>query len=185
MHHIIPELLSAWANGEPGAFDALVPLIEPHLLKVADRLLRRVKAVGLLSPHDLVQEAYLKLLALPSPLFHDRDHFLAVATNIMRNLALDFTRASTTEKRGGGVPHLDLEAARWVAIQSPESRFGLDAALRDLEKLDPRKRRIVELRFFGGLDNDEMAEELGISPSTVKREWRDARSILFRTLRLA
>jgi len=176
------DLLRAWGNGERAALDRLVPLVNRELHQLARRYLRDERQGHTLQPTALVNEAYLRLMALDRMQWQDRVHFFAMAARTMRRILVDHARARDNEKRGGGVPKLSLDLAMAVS-QAPEEHFvELDDALRRLETIHPRKAQVVELRFFSGLSLDETAAALHMSVDTVKRDWRFAKLWLLREL---
>ena len=174
-------LLGEWRRGNREALERLIPIVYAELREIADRYLRRERGGHTLQPTALVHEAWIRLADQNAP-FQNRAHFFGVAAEIMRRLLVDHARRKQAEKRGGAAETIRLEDG----MDFPESRdldlVALDDALRALAQFDERQSRIVELRFFAGLDIDETAEALGISPATVKREWRVARAWLLREL---
>lgn len=177
----ITALLTALRDGDRGALDRLFPLVYRELHDRAHRQLARHRPGETLSTTALVHEAYLKLTDSAHQSYQDRVHFFAVASRAMRQILVDYARRTTAAKRGGGHPvSLDPDA-----IANPgraEELLALDEALTQLEKLDGRLARIVELRFFGGLSVEETSDVLEISPRTVKRDWRKARAFLYQAI---
>jgi RNA polymerase sigma factor (TIGR02999 family) len=167
-------LLRAWAQGDEAAGDRLFPLLYGELRRRAGRFMRRERPGHTLQPSGLVHEAYLRLAAAPGLDWHDRAHFFAIAARVMRQVLVDHARRRKAAKRDGCRVTLGDEDA---AMEPPEL-LDLENALKELAALDPRQARVVELRFFGGLDVPETAEVLGIAPRTVKREWQTARAWL-------
>jgi RNA polymerase sigma factor (TIGR02999 family) len=179
----VTRLLDAWREGDALAGSALFAIVYDDLRMLARRQLARPRAGQTLAPTVLVHEAYLKFAERSAPNVVNRAHFLAVAARAMRNVVVDYVRRRQSDKRNPGapVPALDGDAAA-VTGPSPVDLLAMHEALAQLETLDPRQARIVELRFFGGLELEEIAKELGISARTVKRDWRNARTFLSRVL---
>lgn len=169
--------LSAMEQGEPHAAEQLLPLIYDELRKLAAQMLAREKPGQTLQPTALVHEAYLRLVAPGTPReYKDGSHFFAVAATAMRRILIDNARRKLTLKRGGG---LEREVLEIVAAPGPDAEIlALDEALEKLAGADPVKAKLVELRYFAGLSNDEAASVLGISPSTADRHWAYARAWL-------
>ena len=179
----VTALLRAWGSGDREAGERLVPLIYRELRRQASRYLRRERRDHTLPATALVHEAYLRLVGEPAP-WENRAHFFGVAARVMRQVLVDHARRHGAAKRGGGWARVSLEGPAGSPI-APERELDLvvlDRALEELAELDPGKARVVELRFFGGLSLDETAETLGVSPSTVGREWRMARAWLRRSI---
>lgn len=170
----VTTLLRAWAQGDEAAGERLFPLLYGELRRQAARYMRRERRGHTLQPSGLVNEAYLRLAGSPAPDWHDRTHFFAIAARVMRQVLVDHARRRQAAKREGC--QVTLEDAG--APEAPLELLDLESALAELVALDPRQARVVELRFFGGLDVDETAEVLGLSPRTVKREWQTARAWL-------
>lgn len=174
-------MLAAYREGERGALDRLFPLVYAELRERAHHQLARRRPGDTLSTTALVNEAYLKLTGSAHQSYNDRVHFFAVASRAMRQILVDYARRTTAAKRGGLVVSLDPDQ-----LGDPgraEELVALDEALARLERLDGRLARTVELRFFGGLSVEEAADALGVSPRTVKRDWRRARAFLFEAIR--
>lgn len=181
----VTTLLAAWRDGDREALSRLMPLVYGELRRLAARSLEGERKDHTLQPTALVHEAFLRLAGGAVPRWQDRVHFFAVAAQVMRRLLVDHARARRTDKRGGGARPLPLEAALDIGSPEagdPELLLALDAALVELAVHDPRKARIVELRFFGGLTIEETAEVLGLATSTVILEARLARAWLFRRI---
>lgn len=181
----VTTLLAAWRDGDREALSRLMPLVYGELRRLAARSLEGERKDHTLQPTALVHEAFLRLAGGAVPRWQDRVHFFAVASQVMRRLLVDHARARRTEKRGGGVRPLPLEAAFDIGSPEagdPELLLALDEALVELAVHDPRKARIVELRFFGGLTIEEAAEVLDVATSTVILEARLARAWLFRRI---
>jgi len=178
----ITQLLHAWSSGEAEALDRLVPLVYAELHLLARAYLRREHQADVaLAPTVLVHEAYLKLIDQQAVSWQNRAHFFGVAATLMRRILVHDAERRDTQKRGGSAIHVALTDEIAIA-GAPRDVRHVDQALTALSKLDERQGRIVELRFFGGLSIEEVAEVLSISPRTVKREWATARLWLRREL---
>lgn len=169
----VTKLLRDWRNGDASALDRLMPIVYNELRQIASRYLRRRQANETLQTTALVHEAYMRLVDRQDFNWQDRAHFLAVSAKIMRGILVNYSLASSAEKRGGGAVKLSFDES----IEVADNKQGFDIlalndALKKLEVADARKSRIVELRFFAGLSNEEIAEALSISVPTVKREWK-------------
>ena len=181
--HEVTELLHAWGAGDAGASDALVPLVYAELRRQARRALRRERAGHTLQATALVHEAWLRLDAQHGARWESRSQFLAVAARVMRRVLVDHARARHAQKRGGGATQVSLgDAGHAASARDQVDVLALDDALARLAILDPRKARLVELRYFAGLSIPEAATALGISVATVGREWAVARMWLRREL---
>ncbi len=178
----ITGLLKAWSNGDQTALERLVPMIYDELYRLARGYMNREAPGHPLQATALVNEAYLRLANWKKAQWESRAHFFGVAAQLMRRVLVDFARNRDYEKRGGGRRHVQLDEATPLPAQRDTDFIALDDALKSLAALDPRKGRIVELRFFGGLGVEEVAEALHVSPRTVMREWSLARAWLFREL---
>ena len=178
----ITRLLGEWARGDEAALDRLTPLVYAELRRIAARQLRREDEGHTLQPTALVNEAFLRLCGSDRSSWQDRGHFFAVCARIMRHILTDHARAQLRGKRGAGAVHLPLDAAETVVQDAAIDHAALDDALRALEAVDPRKGRIVELRYFAGLGIEETAEVMEISAMTVRREWTRAKAWLYREL---
>ena len=178
----ITSLLRAWRQGDPAAFDRLTPLVYDELRRRAARYVRGERRNQTLRPTALVHETYLRLVDLNRVDWHDRNHFFALAARQMRRILVDSARARRYQKRGGGAPILTLEDGVAIPARDPDL-IALDDALCLLAEKDERKARVVEMRFFAGLSNEEIASALGISTDTVTRDWRMAKLWLKRELR--
>ena len=178
----VSRLLAEYRSGDRAALDRLIPLVHAELRRIAARSLRAERGDHTLQPTALVNEAYLRLVEQRNAPWQDRAHFLACAARLMRQILVDHARAHRADKRGGGHVRVTLEEEA-LRTRGPEVDFlALDAALERLAEQDDQKRRIVELRYFGGLSNEETAEVLGISERTVKRGWALARAWLRREI---
>ena len=172
-------LLLDWSNGDKSALEKLIPLVYDELRRIARNYMRRERAGHTLQSAALVNEAYLKLIDCSRVGWQNRAHFFAVAAQLMRRILIDHARARNYGKRGGGAHKVSLDEAAVLSNERAAELIAIDTALTNLEALDPRKSRIVELRFFGGLNLEETAEAMGISSPTVQREWRKARAWLY------
>ena len=181
--HEMTELLAAWSKGDRQALDQLLPLVEEELHRLAHRYMKREREGHTLQTTALVNEAYLRLIDQRGVRWQNRAHFFAIAAEMMRRILIDHARKHAYQKRGGGARQLPLDEAAVLTDDRASELVALDEALRSLARVDERKSRIVELRFFGGLSVEEVAEVMGVSPDTVTREWRRARAWLSREVR--
>jgi RNA polymerase sigma factor (TIGR02999 family) len=181
--HKVSVLLHKWRDGDRAALDELVPLVYDELRRIAHRYMRRERPGQTLQTSALVNEAYLRLAGSQPVAWQDRAHFYAVAARVMRRLLCDRARARRYARRGGGGLRVTLDEAAAVAPGPDVELLALDVALAKLSEMDERKGRLVELRYFGGLSNEEAAEVLGVSAITAKREWLKAKAWLYRELR--
>ena len=179
----VTQLLVAWREGNRSAFDQLVPLVDADLRLLARRHLRRERPGHVLQTTALVNEAFIRLLNWRDVDWQNRAHFLAMAARLMRHILVDLSRRRAKGPDGRSIRVVDVEDAGEVAAPDrSRDLVAIDDALRELAERDPRKAQIVELRFFGGLTLDEIAEVLGVAPITVSREWAKARAWLHREL---
>src|SRR5215471_5618621 len=182
----ITKWLVAWSDGDQTALDQLVPLVSKELRQLAKSHMnreRRRKPRGVtLQTAALINEAYLRLIDANDVQWHSRAHFFAIASRLMRRILVDYARSRNSAKRGGAAERVSLAAAEGLAVERAPDLVALDDALDTLAKIDERKSRVVELRFFGGLSVEETAEVLKVSPDTVMRDWRLAKSILLHEL---
>jgi RNA polymerase sigma-70 factor, ECF subfamily len=178
----ITKLLHAWNGGDRDALERLVPLVYSDLRHVAHRHFRHEAPGVTLQPTALVNEAYLRLVQLKRITWQDRTHFFAMCSRLMRQILVDAARARGVAKRGGGAARITFDESLLPAGWLPDV-IALDDALTALERSDPRKCRVVELRFFGGLSVEEVAAVLDVSTDTVSRDWKFAKTWLFRELR--
>lgn len=178
----VTQLLLAWSQGEQTALDQLTPLVYDELRRVARRYMARESAGQTLQTTALVHEAYLRLIDVRSVEWQSRAHFFAIAAQLMRQILVDFARRHRQLKRGGQAQRVSLEEALIVSRERSPDLVALDEALTELARLDPRQARVVELRFFGGLTEEEVAEVLKISPRTVRGDWGMAKVWLLREL---
>ena len=180
--HEVTELLNAWSNGDESAFGRLIPLIEKELEYIAKARLRWERPNHTLEPAALVNEAYMRLIHEKDVEWKNRAHFFAVAAQVMRNILVDHARRKRSEIHGGNLQKLALDEAISFSQSQEVDLVDLDDALQDLEKLDERQAKIVELRFFAGLTIEETAHAIGVSTMTISREWNFAKAWLYRRL---
>lgn len=174
--------LREWRGGDSSALENIFPLVYDELRRIARRYRARENGEHTLQTTEIINEAYLKLVSQSENDWQNRSHFFAVASRVMRNLLVDYARTKNYQKRGSGAEKINLDDAV-IFAPAPDARLlALDEALKNLEKLDERKSRLVELRYFGGLSALETAEVLGVSEITVKREWLKAKAWLYREI---
>jgi len=176
--HEVTQLLQDWSGGDQAAADKLMPLVYEELRRLAHQYMRREKPGHTLQTSALVNEAYVRLVDQSKIQWEGRAHFFGIAARLMRQILVDQARRKNFAKRGGGAIQVSLDSANAVAHEQSANVMALDEALKTLEQTDPRKGRIVELRFFGGMSIEETAEALKVSPGTVMREWTFARAWL-------
>ena len=178
----VTDLLVQWSQGDGAALAELTPLVYEELRRVAHRYLSGQRSGHTLQTTALVNEAYLRLADQTNPSWHDRAHFFAVAARAMRQILVSYARMQHAQKRGGAFK-VDLDEAALVSPVESKQIVELHEALEQLSSLDPRKAQIVELKYFGGLNYDEIAEVLKISRITVRRDWEFAKVWLYKELR--
>ena len=178
----VTELLLAWQAGDHAALDQLLAAIQPELRRIARRHMAGERRGHVLQPTALVNEAYLRLAASNDIQWQGRAHFFAVAAQVMRHVLVDYARERARAKRGGGACRISLSDVDQLAMPQRPGVVALDDALNALEKFDPRKGKVIELKFFGGLSLEEMADVLHVSIGTVRRDWSLARAWLYREL---
>ena len=178
----VTSLLVAWSEGDDSALAQLVPRVYDELRRIAHHHLRAERPGRTLQTTALVHEAYLRLVDTRRVRWESRAHFLSVAAQAMRRILVDAARARGARKRGGNAAVVSLDGAALLAPQREASLVALDDALTALAEVDPRKSRVVELRYFGGLSVEETAAVLRVSPETVHRDWRVAKAFLLREL---
>jgi len=178
----LTQLLVSWSKGDKEALDKLVPLVYAELRRIARRHMGRESPGHTLQTSALINEAYMKLVDRRNVQWQDRAHFFAVAAQVMRHILIDHARSRHYAKRGAGARKVSLEDTAVLSNERAADLVALDDALNALAAIDPRKSRIIELRFFGGLSIEETAEILKIAPVTVTREWRAARAWLRREM---
>jgi RNA polymerase sigma factor (TIGR02999 family) len=179
----ITRLLKAWGQGDQAALDRLTPAVYDELRRMARRYMRRERDGHTLQTTALVNEAYLRLVDVHNVSWQDRAHFFAVSAQMMRRILVDAARARTSERRGGRAVRAELEEIPDLSSGRDREIVAIDDALKELAEMDPRKARVVELRFFGGLSVEESAEVLKVSPQTVLRDWKLAKAWLMRELK--
>ena len=180
--HEVTELLLSWRQGDAAALDRLIPVVYDELRRVARRRLRGESPGHALQSTALVHEAYLRLVDVDRITLKNRTHFFSLAATLMRQILVDHARRQHADKRGGQVTIVSLDGVSPVAEPPSVDVLALDEALGALSAIDERQCRVVELRFFAGLNIDEAAEALGVSPATVEREWALAKAWLYRQL---
>ena len=178
----VTKVLIDWSNGDRAAADQLMPLIYDELRQIARGYLQGERADHTLQATGLVHEAYLRMVDQTNTTWQNRAHFFGVAAGVMRRVLVDHARRHRTAKRGGKWDKLEFDEALAPGLSRSVDLVALDDALLDLAKIDPRQSQVVELRFFGGLTNEEAAEVLDVSPRTIKREWRRAKAWLRREI---
>lgn len=181
----ITSLLLAWSQGNADALHKLVPLVYQELHRLAHRYMRAEDPDHSLQTTALINEVYLRLVHGTPPQWQSRAHFFAVCAQVMRRILVDFARSRRYLKRGGGARPVSLEEAPAFVAGPSRDFLALDEALNALAAVEPRKSRVVELRFFGGLTVEETAEVLQVSPDTVLRDWRLAKAWLRREMKKA
>ncbi len=178
----ITVLLMRWKGGEPEAFAELMPLVYPHLREVAGAYLRRERNPGVMQATSLVHELYLRLVSQNRTLLTDRSHFFTFAAKVMRLILIDHARENQAQRRGRGIQHVPLSPdIPWIEVGSPDI-LQLNIALDELEKIDPIRLKVVELRYFLGCTVEETSELLGKSNATIHRDLQFVRAWLYRRL---
>jgi len=177
----VGELLRAWTDGDASALERLTPIVYEELHRLARSYMRGERPGHSLQTTALVNEAYMRLVSYERMRWQNRAHFFAVSAQVMRRILVDNARRHNL-KRGGGVQHVSLEEAVPVGGNRAADLVALDDAMHTLAQLDPRKAQVVEMRFFGGLNVDETADVLKVSPATVMRDWSTAKAWLYREL---
>ena len=178
----VTQLLSDWRGGDASALEKLIPLVQPELQRLAHRYMSRERAGHTLQTTALLDDAYLKLADKTHPQWQNRAHFFAVAAQLMRRIMVDHARQRKALKRGGGAVRLTLDESLVSTEARAEELLALDEALEKLGGFDKRKADVVEMRFFGGLSNEEIAEVLKVHVNTVSRDWQAARAWLLAAL---
>ena len=178
----ITGLLKAWAGGDQEALQQLTPVVYAELKRMAIRYMAKERPGNSLHATALVNEAFLRLVEIDSVRWQDRAHFFAISAQMMRRILVDAARARGSDKRGGAVVKIDLNESVDAMPDRGSHLVALDEALEALAQLDPRKAKVVEWRFFGGLSVGETAEVLKISPQSVMRDWKLARAWLMREM---
>jgi RNA polymerase sigma-70 factor, ECF subfamily len=180
--HEITQLLAQWREGNQSALDDLYPLVYDELHRLARRYMSRERKGHTLQTTALINEAYVRLVDQKNVQWANRSHFFAISAQIMRRILIDHARRHQYAKRGGGARQVSLEEAATVVPDQSEELLRLDEALKSLAEMDPRRSQVVELRYFGGLNNEEIAGVLHISENTVTRDWNMARAWLYQQL---
>ncbi|HEX9422922.1 MAG TPA: sigma-70 family RNA polymerase sigma factor [Pyrinomonadaceae bacterium] len=178
----VTQLLVAWSDGDQSALDQLVPLVHGELRRLARSYMRGERHGHTLQTTALVNEAYLRLVDQKNVRWQNRAHFLAIAAQLMRRILVDYARRRQYRKRGGGALQVSLAAAESLSDERTPDLVALDEALVSLAEMDPRRSQVVELRFFGGLNIEETAEILKVSPTTVERDWTTAKAWLYQRI---
>lgn len=178
----ITQLLLAWSDGDKQALDRLVPLVYDELRRLAQNYMRRERAGQTLQTTALIHEAYLRLIDADRVQWRNRAHFFGIAARLMRQILVARARERGCQKRGGGAERVSLDEAMVIDERLDENLVALDEALGELSQFDARMAQVVEMRFFGGLTEEEIAAALDVSTKTVRRDWRLARSWLRRKL---
>jgi len=183
--HDVTRILHDWTDGDQNAPERLMPFVYDELRRLARSFLAHERGAHTLQPTALVHEAYVRLVDQRSVSWQNRAHFYGLAASMMRRILIDHARAHAAGKRGGSAIHLSLDDVQ-VPIEERAADFiALDEALEKLAEFDERKCRVVEMRFFAGLNDEEIAEVLGVTTRTVLRDWQKARLWLYRELSLA
>jgi RNA polymerase sigma-70 factor, ECF subfamily len=180
--HEVTQILHDWSGGDREAPERLMPHVYDELRRLARSFLARERGGHTLQPTALVNEAYLRLVDQTRVNWQNRAHFYGIAASMMRRVLIDHARAHAADKRGGAAVRLSIDDIQLPLEQRAAGLVALDEALERLSRMDERKGRIVELRFFGGLSDEEIAEVLGVSTRTVLRDWKTARLWLYREL---
>ena len=180
--HQITQLLAEWSEGNQSALDELYPLVYKELHRLARRYMSRERKGHTLQTTALINEAYVRLVDQRNVRWANRSHFFAISAQIMRRILIDHARRHAYAKRGGGAQQVSLEEAAAVTPDLSSELVRLDEALKSLAEMDARRSQVVELRYFGGLNNEEIAEILKVSENTVTRDWNMARAWLYQQL---
>ena len=179
----ITTLLKAWSGGDKAALDRLAERVYPELRQIARRYMRNERQANTLQSTALVHEVYLRLIEVSTVEWHERAQFFAMAAQMMRRILVDAARARGARKRGGQVPKVELDETALLSCARNRSILALDDALTAFSHIAPRQAQVVELRYFGGLTEEEIAAALGTSARTVRRDWDFSRAWLLRELR--
>jgi RNA polymerase sigma-70 factor, ECF subfamily len=180
--HEITQLLAEWSDGNQSALDELYPLVYDELHKLARRYMSRERQGHTLQTTALINEAYVRLVDQRNVHWANRSHFFAISAQIMRRILIDHARRNAYAKRGGGARQVSLDEAATITRSPGTDILRLDEALKSLAEMDPRRSQVVELRYFGGLNNEEIAGVLKVSENTVTRDWNMARAWLHQQL---
>lgn len=182
LQHEVTRILHDWSGGDPAAPERLMPLVYDELRRLARTFLARERGGHTLQPTALVHEAYVRLVDQTRVNWQNRAHFYGIASSMMRRVLIDHARAHVTEKRGGAAVRLSIDDVDIPVGQRAAGLLALDEALERLAQMDGRKCKVVEMRFFGGMSDEEIAEALSVTTRTVLRDWKTARLWLFREL---
>jgi len=180
--HEITELLAKWSGGNQKVLDELYPLVYEELRRLARSYMKREPKGHTLQTTALINEAYVRMVDQKNVRWQNRNHFFAISAQMMRRILVDHARRYLHKKRGGGAIKVSLDEAMIVAAERSEEVLMLDEALNNLARMDPRRCQVVELRYFAGLNNQEIGDVLHISENTVMRDWNLARAWLYRQL---
>ena len=180
--HQITELLAKWREGNQSALDELYPLVYDELHRLARRYMSRERKDHTLQTTALINEAYVRMVDQKNVNWANRSHFFAISAQIMRRILIDHARRNAYAKRGGGAQQVSLEEVAALVPEQGRELMRLDEALKSLAEQDPRRSQVVELRYFGGLNNEEIAGVLQVSENTVTRDWNMARAWLYQQL---
>lgn len=183
--HVVTHLLADWSKGDQAALQKLTPLVYEELRRLAHRYMEGQRPNHTLQTTALVNEAYLRLVDQGAPGFANRSHFFAVAAKAMRQILVDYAKSQQRQKRGGGARKVDLDETALISPEQSGEILDLNDALERLASLDSRAAQGVELRYFGGLSQDEIAEVLKVSAVTIRRDWVFARAWLYKELHTA
>jgi RNA polymerase sigma factor (TIGR02999 family) len=178
----VSRLLIDWSNGDESALDKLTPLVYDELRALAHRYMSRERAGHTLQTTAVVNEAYLRLVDQRNAHWQNRAHFFGVAARVMRHILIDHARAHARARRGGRPQLVSLDEAATMSADGAREFLALDEALKELAAIEPRRSRVVELRYFGGLTLEEIAEVLKVTPTTVSRDWRWAKAWLYKAM---
>jgi RNA polymerase sigma-70 factor, ECF subfamily len=178
----VTQLLKAWSEGNEAALEQLTAVVENELRRMARRCMAAEKPGHILQSAALVNETYLRLVDIQAVSWQDRSHFFAMCARLMRRILTDYARSRNYQKRGGGAVQISLDEGLLVTSEKQADVMALDEALSQFALVYPRQSQVVELRFFGGLEVDEVAEALKISAVTVKRDWKFAKAWLLRAI---
>jgi len=180
--HEVTQLLQRWRNGDKAALDKLTPLVYDELHRLAHQYISRERPDHTLQTTALVNEAYVRLVEQKDVKWENRAHFFAVSAQVMRHILVDYARQASSEKRGGFFRQVTLGDDLVVSRERAAELVALDEAMQALDEIHPRRSKVVELRYFGGLNNTEAAAVLKVSEATIERDWRFAKAWLYREL---
>lgn len=178
----VTALLRAWGDGDTGALDTLIPVVERELRRLARIYMSHERKDHTLQPTAVVNEVFIRLIDANDVRWNDRAHFFGICARLMRRVLVDHARSRGYQKRGGGAERVPLDEQRLAAPATDTDVIALDAALDELARVDERKMRVIEMRYFGGLTIEQTADALGVSADTVKRDWRLAKLWLLKHL---